>query len=191
MPALFLAGPGMLELLKLLQDGRFHSGEALGAKLGISRSAIWKQLQGLEAELGIEVFKVPGRGYRLSSSMSLLDAEQISRGADDLEWPVTVEPSVDSTNAEIFRRLDAGARAPFVLLAERLKKLRETDPKKFALFTGRDQLRLGLVGVQDRIVVKGISSRNILVKIHKAHRDKCQPTLEKQPFAARGLVNLD
>lgn len=119
MPALFVAGPGMLQLLKLLQDGRFHSGEALGAKLGISRSAIWKQLQGLEAELGIEVFKVPGRGYRLSSPMSLLDAEEISRGADGLEWPVTVEPSVDSTNAEIFRRLDAGARAPFVLLAER------------------------------------------------------------------------
>ena len=53
MPALFVAGPRMLELLKLLQDGRFHSGEALGAQLGISRSAIWKQLQGLEAELGV------------------------------------------------------------------------------------------------------------------------------------------
>jgi len=119
MPALFVAGPGMLELLKLLQDGRFHSGEALGATLGISRSAIWKQLQGLEAELGVEVFKVPGRGYRLSAPMTLLDAAQISHGAEGLGWPVSVEPSVDSTNAEIFRRLDAGGRAPFVLLAER------------------------------------------------------------------------
>ena len=119
MPALFVAGPRMLELLKLLQDGRFHSGEALGAKLGISRSAIWKQLQGLEAELGIEVFKVPGRGYRLSSPMTLLDAGEISHGAEGLAWPITVESSVDSTNAEIFRRLDAGVRAPFVLLAER------------------------------------------------------------------------
>ncbi|MDX5993836.1 bifunctional biotin--[acetyl-CoA-carboxylase] ligase/biotin operon repressor BirA [Ectopseudomonas alcaliphila] len=109
----------MLELLKLLQDGRFHSGEALGATLGISRSAIWKQLQGLEAELGVEVFKVPGRGYRLSSPMTLLNAGQISHGAEGVDWPVTVESSVDSTNAEIFRRLDAGARAPFVLLAER------------------------------------------------------------------------
>lgn len=118
MPALFVAGPGMLELLKLLQDGRFHSGEALGATLGISRSAIWKQLQGLEAELGVEVFKVPGRGYRLSSPMTLLDAERIALAAG-LGWPVSVESSVDSTNAEIFRRLDAGARAPFVLLAER------------------------------------------------------------------------
>lgn len=119
MPALFVAGLGMLELLKLLQDGRFHSGEALGARLGISRSAIWKQLQGLEAELGIEVFRVPGRGYRLSSPIILLDAGQISHGAGDLDWPITVDSSVDSTNAEIFRRLDAGARAPFVLLAER------------------------------------------------------------------------
>jgi BirA family biotin operon repressor/biotin-[acetyl-CoA-carboxylase] ligase len=119
MPALFVAGPRMLELLKLLQDGRFHSGEALGGQLGISRSAIWKQLQGLEAELGVEVFKVPGRGYRLSSPMILLDAERISQAIPDLGWPVAVEPSVDSTNAEIFRRLGAGARAPFVLLAER------------------------------------------------------------------------
>lgn len=119
MPALFVAGPGMLELLKLLQDGRFHSGEALGARLGISRTAIWKQLQGLEAEFGVEVFKVPGRGYRLSSPMIMLDAEQISRGVADLGWPIMVESSVDSTNAEIFRRLDAGERAPFVLLSER------------------------------------------------------------------------
>lgn len=109
----------MLALLKLLQDGRFHSGEALGAVLGVSRSAVWKQLQGLESELGIEVFKVPGRGYRLAAPMALLDAEQIRLGSGPVDWPVFVESSLDSTNAEIFRRLDAGVRAPFVLLAER------------------------------------------------------------------------
>ncbi|MGG2400165.1 bifunctional biotin--[acetyl-CoA-carboxylase] ligase/biotin operon repressor BirA [Pseudomonas sp. SH1-B] len=109
----------MLELLKLLQDGRFHSGEALGARLGISRSAIWKQLQGLEADLGVEVFKVPGKGYRLSSPLVLLDAERISDAAGGGGWPVHVESSLDSTNAEIFRRLDAGIRPPFVLFAER------------------------------------------------------------------------
>lgn len=119
MPALFIAGPRMLELLKLLQDGRFHSGEALGARLGISRSAIWKQLQGLEAELGVEVFKVPGRGYRLCSPLVLLDAERISRAAGGMDWSVSVEASLDSTNAEVFRRLEAGTRPPFVLLAER------------------------------------------------------------------------
>ena len=119
MPALFIAGRRMLELLKLLQDGRFHSGEALGARLGISRSAIWKQLQGVESELGVEVFKVPGKGYRLASPLVLLDAQRISQAAGGVGWPIAVECSLDSTNAEIFRRLDAGVRPPFVLLAER------------------------------------------------------------------------
>ncbi|MDD1011380.1 HTH domain-containing protein, partial [Pseudomonas shahriarae] len=31
----------MLTLLNLLKDGRFHSGQDLGAALGISRSAVW------------------------------------------------------------------------------------------------------------------------------------------------------
>ncbi|RWH17109.1 HTH domain-containing protein, partial [Mesorhizobium sp.] len=53
----------MLTLLELLKDGRFHSGQALGAALGISRSAVWKQLQHLEAELGLSIHKVRGRGY--------------------------------------------------------------------------------------------------------------------------------
>lgn len=119
MPALFVAGPGMLALLKLLQDGRFHSGEALGAALGVSRSAIWKQLQSLESELGIEVFKVPGRGYRLAAPMTLLDAALIERQVATLAWPVSVLASLDSTNAEVVRRLEGGQSAPFVVLAER------------------------------------------------------------------------
>ncbi|RWG64170.1 HTH domain-containing protein, partial [Mesorhizobium sp.] len=67
----------MLTLLKLLKDGRFHSGQALGAGLGISRSAVWKQLQHLEAELGLSVHKVRGKGYRLAKPLLLLDAAEI------------------------------------------------------------------------------------------------------------------
>ena len=48
----------MLALLRLLQDGRFHSGEALGAALGVSRSAVWKQLQVLQAELSLACISV-------------------------------------------------------------------------------------------------------------------------------------
>ena len=57
----------MLTLLNLLKDGRFHSGQDLGAALGISRSAVWKQLQQLEAELSLPIHKVRGRGYQLSA----------------------------------------------------------------------------------------------------------------------------
>lgn len=104
----------MLPLLKLLQDGRFHSGEALGAALGVSRSAIWKQLQSLQEELGLAVHTVRGRGYRLQSPMILLDEALLQA-----DWPCSVLSSVDSTNAEALRRLARGDAPPFLVLSER------------------------------------------------------------------------
>ena len=52
----------MNHLLQLLADGRFHTGEELGAVLGVSRSAVWKYLQRLEAETGVELL-MAYRGY--------------------------------------------------------------------------------------------------------------------------------
>ncbi|TDV40148.1 BirA family biotin operon repressor/biotin-[acetyl-CoA-carboxylase] ligase [Pseudomonas helmanticensis] len=107
----------MLTLLNLLKDGRFHSGQDLGAALGISRSAVWKQLQHLEAELGLSIHKVRGRGYQLAAPLTLLDSRAISEMAPG--WPVTVLDSVDSTNAEALRAIGRGSLAPFLVLAER------------------------------------------------------------------------
>lgn len=108
----------MQPLLRLLQDGRFHSGEALGEALGISRSAVWKQLQVLEAEFGLSIHKVRGRGYQLQNPLILLDQQRLSVSHVAQGWPVTVLQSVDSTNAEVLRLLAAGESAPFLLLAE-------------------------------------------------------------------------
>lgn len=108
----------MLTLLKLLKDGRFHSGEALGAALGVSRSAVWKQLQHLEAELNLPIHKVRGRGYQLASPLVFLNAEDIALKAPSLAWPVHISDSIDSTNAEALRLVDAGCAAPFLVLAE-------------------------------------------------------------------------
>ena len=36
------------KLLRHLSDGHFHSGEALGEAMGVSRAAVWKQLKKLE-----------------------------------------------------------------------------------------------------------------------------------------------
>lgn len=109
----------MLALLKLLQDGRFHSGEALGAALGVSRSAIWKQLQTLQAELSLPLHKVRGRGYRLATPLQLLDADWLNAQVDAPQWRACVLPSVDSTNAEALRLLPAAQSQPFFVLAER------------------------------------------------------------------------
>ena len=105
----------MLTLLKLLKDGRFHSGQALGAALGVSRSAVWKQLQHLESELNLSIHKVRGRGYQLAAPLELLEHEQMAAGP----WPVSINESLDSTNAESLRAIDRGQTAPFVILAER------------------------------------------------------------------------
>jgi len=110
---------GMLKLLTLLKDGRFHSGEALGAVLGVSRSAVWKQLQLLESELNLTVYKVRGRGYRLATPLSLLDAERIAGFATKASWPVLIHDEIDSTNAEALRLIASGQAAPFLVLAER------------------------------------------------------------------------
>ncbi|MFP6851013.1 MAG: bifunctional biotin--[acetyl-CoA-carboxylase] ligase/biotin operon repressor BirA [Pseudomonas sp.] len=109
----------MLALLKLLQDGKFHSGEALGAALGVSRSAVWKQLQVLQAELSLPLHKVRGRGYRLAAPMRLLDADWLNAQLDAPQWLACVVPSVDSTNAEAFRLLPMAESLPFYVLAER------------------------------------------------------------------------
>lgn len=109
----------MLSLLRLLQDGRFHSGEALGAELGVSRAAVWKKLQALQAELGLSVHKVRGRGYRLEAPLQLLDEARLNGQGDDPGWLAYVVPSLDSTNAEALRLLSSPPALPFYVLAER------------------------------------------------------------------------
>ncbi|WP_152219885.1 bifunctional biotin--[acetyl-CoA-carboxylase] ligase/biotin operon repressor BirA [Pseudomonas sp. SCB32] len=104
----------MQTLLTLLSDGRFHSGEELGALLGVSRSAVWKRLEGFERDYGMVVQRVRGRGYRLEEPLSI-----IAPRPDSGPWPLDVLFSIDSTNAEVLRRLSAGAVAPFAILAER------------------------------------------------------------------------
>jgi BirA family biotin operon repressor/biotin-[acetyl-CoA-carboxylase] ligase len=78
---------------------------------------VWKQLQLLEAELGLSIHKVRGRGYQLASPLSLLDPLEINDAG--VEWPVAVFDTIDSTNAEALRAISRGQVAPFLVLAER------------------------------------------------------------------------
>jgi len=109
----------MLNLLKLLQDGQFHSGEAIGRALCISRSAVWKQVQRLESELGITVHRVRGRGYKLPGPIRLLAEAELEQNGLGRVWPYRLYEALDSTNAEAGRLLVGGAEAPFLVLAER------------------------------------------------------------------------
>ncbi|WP_255875128.1 bifunctional biotin--[acetyl-CoA-carboxylase] ligase/biotin operon repressor BirA [Microbulbifer elongatus] len=108
-------------LLEQLADGEVHSGEALGEVLGVSRAAVWKQLQKLEA-FGLQIESVKGRGYRLPGGLDLLDPAQIRAALA----PVAVEQlaqlsvcdQLDSTNAQVLSALDSGQGHGLVVLAE-------------------------------------------------------------------------
>jgi len=99
--------PEPRRLLELLSDGRFHSGEELGERLRISRTAVWKGLKSLE-HFDIEIHAVPGRGYRLARPLELLEGEVIrremtSRGRRLLR-ALALHLEVDSTNSWLLRQ---------------------------------------------------------------------------------------
>lgn len=106
-------------LIALLGDGQVHSGESLARQLGVSRTAIWKQVKRIVDD-GYEVATIRGRGYQLMSPVDLLDPIRITSELDaDLARLIDlrVVDEVDSTNAEVFRQLSEGStsRLPVVI----------------------------------------------------------------------------
>ena len=91
------------ELLIMLADGRFHSGDALGKALGISRAAVWKQLQKLE-EMQLQLESVKGKGYRLRHGLDFLDSAKIAGFTPGVkEQNIVIHDELDSSNAELLR----------------------------------------------------------------------------------------
>lgn len=105
------------QLLQLLSDGDFHSGEALGASLGVSRAAVWKHIRKLD-ELGIPYSSIKGKGYRLPSAIELLDADKIRTQLDGRLDVFEVLLSVDSTNTYLFDRAASLMGQRCVVMAE-------------------------------------------------------------------------
>lgn len=94
-----------IELIDLLSDGEFHSGEELGRLLSVSRAAIWKRLEKLK-ELGLAYESIRGKGYRLLSKIDLLSKKAIlAQLHEQDEVLLSIKGLIDSTNAEMMRRL--------------------------------------------------------------------------------------
>ena len=110
------------ELLVLLRAaGGVVSGEKLSRALGVSRTAIWKQIDGLRAQ-GYRIEAAPSQGYRLCSEPDLFDVSQIQSAVDDgclIGSKVVFIAETGSTNADAFRLAEEGAEEGTVLLAER------------------------------------------------------------------------
>ncbi|HLV77071.1 MAG TPA: biotin--[acetyl-CoA-carboxylase] ligase [Marinobacter sp.] len=107
------------KLLTLLSDGAVHSGESLAKTLGVSRTAVWKQVRKLVADGVLEVKSIKGQGYQLVGSIDLLDRSAVfARLPDEIRAGISLEvlPEVVSTNLEVARRLPgSGSTAPVVI----------------------------------------------------------------------------
>ncbi|MFN2329486.1 MAG: bifunctional biotin--[acetyl-CoA-carboxylase] ligase/biotin operon repressor BirA [Chromatocurvus sp.] len=109
------------DLLARLADGEFHSGQVLANDMGVSRTAIWKQLARLEG-LGLQLESIRGKGYRIPGGLDLLSEETIRRGlsaeAVSLAAEIAVLAVVDSTNSELLRRDVSPAGQSLICTAE-------------------------------------------------------------------------
>jgi BirA family transcriptional regulator, biotin operon repressor / biotin---[acetyl-CoA-carboxylase] ligase len=97
-------------ILHQLADGQFHSGEALAKQFGVSRATIWNAIRHAES-LGIEVFSVRGRGYKLPYAIALLDKEKVLQAIGiEREWfHLEVLDEVVSTNTYLMKAATNGA----------------------------------------------------------------------------------
>jgi len=111
--------PLTFQTLRLLADGEFRSGEGMARTLGVSRGTVWNALRVLEGT-GLEIFKVRGRGYRLSQPLIWLERMAIERklGERAPAFSVEVLDVAPSTNTLLMERLAAGARAGSVIVTE-------------------------------------------------------------------------
>jgi len=112
--------PAQQKLLDVLASGQSISGAALAERSGVTRAAIWKQVEALRAR-GVPIEARGAAGYRLPWPLQMLDAAKIraalpvglaSRlGGLEIHW------ELDSTSSELQRR---GAQAAdlSMLLAE-------------------------------------------------------------------------
>lgn len=84
-------------ILIALAGGDFCSGEQLGKDNNISRAAIGKHIKALQ-DLGLDIYSVTGKGYRLSQTIELLDSDQIMTSLQLDNVSTQVNTVVGSTN---------------------------------------------------------------------------------------------
>ena len=87
------------DILKFLREKEYVSGEVLAQKLGISRVAVWKQIQKLK-DMGYKITSDQNLGYCLISRPDLLLPQEIQRGLSTnyIGKEIYYFPELKSTN---------------------------------------------------------------------------------------------
>ncbi len=111
------------ELLVFLHEKNdYISGDYIAHKIGISRTAIWKYINQLEA-LGYDIEKLKGKGYKLVGGPDKLYSWEIDRFLDSeiLGRRVIYKDVVDSTNLFAFKLALGGEPEGTAVVAESQK----------------------------------------------------------------------
>jgi len=111
------------DILKYLRDKEYISGEVLAKKLGVSRVAIWKQIQRLK-DIGYKIIADQNLGYYLISRPDLLLPQEIQNGLSTayIGQKIYYFPELGSTNIiakEKALRREEGVNEGTVIIAER------------------------------------------------------------------------
>ena len=93
------------QLLNLLADGKFHSGEVVARQLGVSRASVCNALAGVE-DYGVALHRIRGRGYRLAHPWQRLEREEIWHwlGKDAAKFDIDILAQATSSNALLLQR---------------------------------------------------------------------------------------
>jgi BirA family biotin operon repressor/biotin-[acetyl-CoA-carboxylase] ligase len=112
------------QLLTLLADGEFHSGEKLADRLGVSRASVFNALDGV-ADYGVLLQRIRGRGYRLARPWQRLEQSEVEHwlGNDAGQFKIEVLPLAASSNTLLLQRAgleatNGGAPSGSVLAVE-------------------------------------------------------------------------
>lgn len=108
------------KLLALLEENRgtYFSGEAIAEALGVSRTAVWKAVNGLRSD-GYCISAVQNKGYALPEEADVLTALGVQENLAPA-WAglrLQVAPTVTSTNAVVRQQAAAGAEEGYTLIA--------------------------------------------------------------------------
>lgn len=97
-------------ILQRLADGQFHSGEALAQHFKVSRATIFNALAHAQS-VGVEVFSVRGRGYKLPRPVALLNQAEVLQaiGAQRAFVNFVLLDEVGSTNTYLMQQSAQGA----------------------------------------------------------------------------------
>lgn len=158
-------------LVHILADGNIHSGQDIASSLGITRMAVWKQLQKLE-KIGVPIEAVRGQGYKIPGGVELLESATISASLSPYVRQrisaMQIHSVLESTNSHVAGLGEAGLGV--ICLAERQTAGRGRRGRQWVSPFGRNiymslgwLFNRGASGLEGLSLVVGIALRRALL----------------------------